>query len=139
MPEFNKVLGDYLGVRPALGPVAGSGSAQNGQWVDRLGFLSALAVVQTQLGGGATGGNLTVKIQDATDASGTAAADYSSNVVRPYPAGPNAQVAEKISFDLNGARQFVRLVVTSAPTGGTPTSQVSATLILGNTDRLPAA
>lgn len=132
MNPLHRSLNQELAVRASLAPVAGTGAAQNGGWVDRRAFRAAIAAVAYQTAGGATGGTVTVKVQDATDNTGTGAADLSTAQAVTVAAGPNAGGVIEHDVNLAGSRDFVRVVVTSAPTGGTPTSIVSAFFVFGN-------
>jgi hypothetical protein len=46
-------------------------------------------------------------------------------------------VAE-VPVDLSAAKRFIRLVIDSDPTGGTPASIVAGAIVLGGADSLPA-
>lgn len=129
---------DWTKVDGRLGPIAGTGSFQNGAWVDRSNFGSALAEVLWQTSGGVTGGTIAVRIEDALDSSGTGAATFGATVNQVIPAGPNAGGVTTFDVDLRGARQFVRIAVDADPTGGTPASIIAAALILSNPTRRPA-
>jgi hypothetical protein len=129
---------DWSKVAGLLAPVAGTGSYQNGAWVDRLSYGSALAEVLWSTSGGVTGGTVKFKIEDATDGSGTGAATYQTEQTVNIPAGPNASGVNTYDVDLRGARQFVRISVDADPTGGTPASIVAAALIFNDPHKRPA-
>ena len=135
---MSRSMGDLLALFAGLGPVAGTGSAQNGAWVDRQGFFAALVPFAYSTAGGVTAGTITVQLQDATTAAGAGSANFGAAFSIAIPAGPNAAGVLECVRNLDGARQFVRVVVTSAPTGGTPTSIVSAPIQLGCAARIPA-
>ncbi len=129
--------GDLIAFRPSLAPVAGTGSAQNGASVDRQGFFSALVVLAWSTSGGVTGGGITVKLQDSADGS-TGWLDFGAVASVTIPAGPNASGVLEVSRNLDGAKRYIRAVVDSDPTGGSPASIVAATIGLANADKLPA-
>ncbi len=131
-------IADRLAARLGLAPVAGTGSAQNGDWIDTREYDSVFGVVCYSTSGGVTGGTISVKLQSAYDASGTGATDFDTPTLHTIPAGPNAKGVIKHARDTRGAKRFVRLVVDSDPTGGTPASTVAAALVLGNPRNLPA-
>lgn len=132
---YHRTLGAEVTARAVLGPIAGTGANQNGVWVDRQGFYSALAVALASTSGGVTGGTVKIQFRDAADAAGTGAADFGSPATVTIAAGPNAQAIAQLSIDLSGARRYVSFGIDSDPTGGTPASIVSGILVLGNSDR----
>lgn len=119
----------------SLAPVAGTGSAQNGAAVNRQHALAAIVPFTYSTSGGVTGGTITVKIQDSTDGS-TGWADYGSATSITLT-GTNPSGVQEVAFNLSSAKQYVRAVVTSAPTGGTPASIVAAAVLLGGYDNEP--
>jgi hypothetical protein len=129
-------LGSQIRSVASLAPVAGTGSAQNGAAVDRLGFLSAVGVVPWSTSGGATGGTIVAKFQHS-DASAGTYADFGTAVTVTIPAGPNASGVAEVPVNLSAAKRYIRLVVDSDPTGGTPASIVSGVIVLGGADSLP--
>jgi hypothetical protein len=133
-----KAAHEYVKLVASLAPVAGTGSAQNGAAVDRLGYIGAIGVLLWTTSGGVTGGTIVAKFQDSTDGS-TGWADYGTAVTVTIPAGPNATGAAEVPADLTGAKRYVRLVVDSDPSGGTPASIVGAAVALAGPDQLPAA
>jgi hypothetical protein len=134
---LSRSLGDTLRMVAGLAPVAGTGSAQNGAWIDRNGFFAAIVPFAYSTSGGVTGGTITVKLQDATSNAGAGSADFGAVATITIPAGPNASGVLEVVRSLDGARQFIRVVIDSDPSGGTPASIVSAPLILGCPDRAP--
>ncbi|MGV3515621.1 hypothetical protein [Luteitalea sp.] len=130
-------LGSQIRSVASLAPVAGTGSAQNGSAVDRMGFLSAVGVVPWSTSGGVTGGTIAAKFQHS-DASGGTYTDYGTAVSVAIPAGPNASGVAEVPVDLSAAKRFIRLVIDSDPTGGTPASIVAGAIVLGGADSLPA-
>lgn len=121
----------------SLAPVAGTGSAQNGVGIDRLGFLSAVGVVPWSTSGGVTGGTILAKFQHS-DVQGSGYVDFGTAVTVTIPAGPNASGVAEVPVNLSGAKRYIRLVVDSDPSGGSPASIVAASIVLGGADQLPA-
>lgn len=142
-------IGAYLDVAASLAPVAGTGSDQNGASVDRLGpagagalSLSAVALVPFTTSGGVTGGTIVVTLQDSADDSSFAAytaPDGTAATTTHTITGTNSTGLIRLNVNLAGARRYIRVVVDSNPTGGTPASIVGALLVLGGDDQLPAA
>ena len=120
----------------ALALAAGN-AAQNGASVDRTGYSSAIVDVVVGHTGAPTGGTVTLQMQDSAD--GVTFANYGSPVSAPITAGNAGGQLVSLGINLMGARQFVRVVSQSAPTGGaSPAASTSATLRLFGPDRLPA-
>jgi hypothetical protein len=124
--------GAYVKPVHALSPAASSAATRNSAAIDRLGFESAVLVVQS----GATSGTpttqtLDAKLQDSADGS-TGWADYSppqgSAAVTQVTA---ADTTARVNVDLSGAKRYVRVAQTVAFTGGTsPTLLNNAALVL---------
>lgn len=131
-------LNAYVKAVASLAPVAGTGSAQNGAGVDRQGYQSAVGVVAYSTSGGVTGGTVAAHFEDSDEVGGTYAA-LGDAVSVTIAAGPNASGVIQVPVNLAAAKQFVRLVVDSDPTGGTPASIVAGAILLGGADQLPAA
>lgn len=127
-------IAEAVAIRASLAPVAGTGSAQNGASVDRTGFESAIGVVPYSTSGGVTGGTITAKFQDSADGSTWADFGDAESVTL---SGTNPSGVLKVEANLVGADQYVRLVVDSDPTGGTPASIVSGVIALGGALKLP--
>ncbi len=138
MPNLSRRLDSVINAASQLGPVAGTGSYQNGTWVDRTAYESALALVLYSTSGGVTGGAVKVRVEDALDGSGTGGAVFVAETTTTIPAGPNAAGLIEVPVDLRGARAFVRVCVDSDPTGGSPASIIAGTLVFGNSKLLPA-
>lgn len=128
---------EFVKLAPSLAPVAGTGSAQNGASVDRLGYLGAVGILAWSTSGGVTGGTVLAKFQDSPSGSGDWN-DYGSSVTVTIPAGPNASGVAEVPCDLTGAKRYVRMVVDSDPSGGSPASIVAAAVLLTGADQLPA-
>ena len=134
---MSRSVGDLVMLVAGLAPVAGTGSAQNGAWIDRTGFAAALVNFAYSTAGGVTGGTITVKLQDATSNAGAGSADFGAVSTITIPAGPNASGVLEVVRNLDGARQFIRVVVDSDPSGGSPTSIVSAPVSLACPTKAP--
>ena len=124
----------------SLAPVAGTGSPQNGAAIDRYsdtykGFLSAVGNLIYSTSGGVTGGTILCKWQDSADNS--AWADYGTSVTVTL-SGTNPSGVAEVPADIQAARRYLRLVVDSDPTGGTPASIVAAAASLMGARLLPA-
>lgn len=130
-------LGASVKVAPSLAPIAGTGSAQNGASVDRIGYLSAIGVMPWTTSGGVTGGTVLGKFQHSDDGS-TNWTDFGDSVSVAIPAGPNATGVAEIPVNLTGAKRYVRGVVDSDPTGGSPASIVAFAIVLGGASNIPA-
>lgn len=138
MHNVNRAVGELVSLRESLNPVAGTGSAQNGDWIDRTGYGAAMVPFAYTTSGGVTGGTITVKVQDADNSNGDNPADFGDAVTIDIGAGPNETGVRELAVDLRGARSHIRVVVDSDPTGGTPASIVSAPVLLMAADNLPA-
>ncbi len=122
--EFSKLVA-------SLAPVANN-AAQNGAGIDRTGYDSLIADYAVASAGAPTGGTLTLQLQDSAD--DVAFANFGSPVTPSILAGLAA-----LAIDIRGARQFVRVVSTAAPTGGnSPVATVGGTVRLFGPVRLPA-
>lgn len=148
---MEKDIGAHItarGCEAASATAGGSGDATevDGQWIDRMGFKSAKLVVtfDATLGDGDTL-SIAANLQDATDASGTGAADFgdalADAVVATGGTGGSTEVgAVELDVNLTEANRFVRAQFTpdlSAST--TDTAIVAATLVLGGPNRKPAS
>lgn len=134
---LNRNLAFELKVAPSLVPIVGTGSAQNGAAVDRIGYMAALVPLGWITSGGVTGGTIACKLQDSADGS-TGWADFGPTTTVAIGTGPNASGIAEHAVDLTTAKRYIRAVVDSDPTGGTPASIVSAPIILGAPEVLPA-
>lgn len=119
-----------------VAPAAQSAGAVNGAAIDRQGYGSCVLIAQT---GAETGSpsarSSTCKLQDSADGS-TAWADITGASV----AVAAVNTAGEVDVNLAGAKRYIRVVNTTAFTGGTtPTLASSATVVLGGADKLPAA
>lgn len=124
---------------------AGDAAEVNGQWIDRQGFLSAKLIVAYQgvLGDGDTL-SVAANLQDATDGSGTGAADFGTAAADAVRAtggsgGSTERGVVEIDVDLSGAKQFVRAQFTpNLSAANTDTAILSAVLVLGGAEAIPA-
>lgn len=127
--EFSKAV---LGLANAAGNGLQAGAA-----VDRIGYTALIADIVVGHSGAPTGGTITAQVQDSAD--GVTFGNYGSPVSAPITAANAAGQLISVGIDLSGARQFVRIVTQSAPTGGNAAAATtSATLRLFGPDRLPA-
>lgn len=132
--------------------VAGAGTdnaEQNGAWVDRKG--AAYGTVQSAklvITGEATLAqdetlSIAVNIQEATDGSGSGAADFGTALASTVVAtgdtgGSTEQFTAELDFDLSGAEQFIRSQITAdASASGTDTATYTATWVFFGSDRNP--
>ncbi len=123
--EFSKAL-------LALAPAAGNGPV-NGTGIDRTGYTSIIVDASFAFAGAPTGGTVTAQLQDSADDATFA------NFGAPVSVPVAASGLVSIPADLSGARQFVRAVLTGAPTGGNaPAATFAASARLFGPDRLPA-
>jgi len=145
-----------LGVREFRSERASNGSATaggggdatevNGAWTDRLGtkgmYMTAKLVITYTATLAATKTlAFAVNIQDASDSSGTGAADFgdalASTVVDTGESGGSTEVGTiELDFDLSSAKEFIRSQITpDLSATGTDTCSWQATWIFGGTDR----
>ena len=129
-------LNAYVKAVASLAPVAGTGSAQNGAGVDRQGYQSAVGVVPFSTSGGVTGGTVAAHFEHS-DESANNFTDYGDAVQVTIPAGPNAGGVVQVPVNLAAAKRYIRLVVDSDPSGGSPASIVAGAILLGGADQLP--
>lgn len=124
---------------------AGDNTEVDGEWIDRQGYLSASLVIlfDAVLADGediSIGANL----QDASDDQGTGAADYGAAIASAVRAtggvGGSTEIGVvKVDFDLSGADRYVRAQFTpDLSAANTDTAIVSAILVLGGADVIPA-
>ena len=150
-----KDLGAYILASLAAASVAvtagGSGDETevNGLWLDTKGFesLEVALAFTTTLGAGETL-SFAANMQDADDASGTGAADVSTNhlsalastVFATGGAGGSTEVgAAQVGVDLTMLKRFVRIQFTpDLSAANTDTAEVNAAYILGGAKYPPA-
>lgn len=125
---------------------SGDDAEVDGEWIDRQGYLSGKLIIafEATLADGETlsiGSNF----QDASDSSGTGAADFGdaeASAVRATggSGGSTEKGQVEIDIDLSGAKQFVRAQFTpDLSAAGTDTAKLAAVLVLGGADEVPAA
>lgn len=93
-------------IQPSLNAASFSSGANNGAWVD-ITKIKGEALVAISLG--AVTGSVVVKVQDATDISGTGSADLTGIVT---PSLSTANTATTLRIPSNNHRGFVRVVAT---------------------------
>lgn len=138
-----------LGNQTATAGGAGDNTEVDGAWIDRIptdagAFHSAKLVINytTTLAQAATL-SFAVQMQDATDSSGTAVADYAdaiaATVVSTGDTGGSTNTGTvEVDIDLVAARGFVRAQITpNLSAANTDTAAWSAVMILFGSDRQP--
>lgn len=138
-------IGAEVAAKIGLVPSARAAGAVNGTGIDRRGFNSCVLIAKTgAVAGAPSAQTFDAKLQHSDTVGGTYA-DFVPSVPQPSPSGAVAQIAaadtiKKRSIDLRTAKAFIRVVGTTAFTGGTtPTMESDATLVLGGADTLPTA
>jgi hypothetical protein len=138
-------VGAEVATRIGIDPAARTAGTANGTGFDRIGFNSCVLIGQSGAETGSpTARSVDFKIQHS-DVVGSGYADYTPSIPAPGATGALAQIAavstmKKRSIDLKTAKQFIRVVATTAFTGGTsPTLLSSAVVVLGGADVLPIA
>lgn len=111
-----------------LSPEDASAGTASGPWIDRTGFQSAkLTGILGAISGSPSAASATFNLQDASDDSGTGAADFGDALT----ALDSADSVANGNFDLSGAKQFVRVQCDVAFTGGSsPSALIAAALTL---------
>ncbi len=135
-------LGEQNKYVSALDPIASTGAVHNGVVLDRELFNTLVFLVQ---GGAVTGTPTTVtvdaKIQESDVSDGTGMTDaavgaFGGVAITQQTAGA---FAVKLETDYRKLKQFTRIVVTTAFTGGSsPTIPVSVSATVGAGERHPA-
>lgn len=138
-------VGPEVATRIGILPAARTVGTVNGTGFSRKGFNSCVLIGIT---GAETGGpsarSADFKLQHSDTVGGTYA-DYTPSVPNPGATGALAQIAavdtiKKRSIDLKTAKEFIRVVDTTAFTGGSSPSLISgAVVVLGGADVLPIA
>ncbi len=145
--DFRAAFGDMVLVTAGG---AGDNTEANGEWVDRKDLTDGIAmsaklvfVLEATL---AAAANMTLlaNFQDATDASGTGAADYGTpfpvtTVLASTPGGTVFTVVE-IDVNLSSAREFVRIQFTpNLSAANTDTARCAAVWLFGGAQRGPTS
>lgn len=137
--------------RTATAGGSGDNTEVNGAWIDRVdsndhGIALSAKLVIAYTATLAVGETLSFagNFQDASDSSGTGAADYedawSSTVAATGASGGSTETGTfEIDIDLSGADQFVRAQITpNLSRGGTDTCEWAASLVLYGDHRQPS-
>ena len=123
-----KNAGAYFENKLGVVPAARSAGASNGTGFDKAGALSCKLVVLT---GAATGTpttqSATAKIQHSDDNS--TFADYTPPDGSASVAVTAVDSTGSVDVDLSGAKQYIRVVMTTAFTGGTTPTLLSAAAV----------
>ena len=132
----NFVMSQEIVEKVGIEPIADTGTAITGPWMDRKANESILMKGYTGLATGSPTGQTTdFKLQDADDIAGGGVADVAGEVLTQIVADSGD---EKKDVDARGIRQFVRMVCTTVLTAGTsPTLPVAGFLIFGNAKETP--
>jgi len=143
-------IGALLAARYASAGVdvtaAGSGDATevDGAWIDRRNYTSMKAVIvyTTTLQSGETL-SVAANLQDASDSSGTGAADFGDALTSTVQAtgesgGSTETGVVELDFDLSAADRYVRLQFTpDLSASGTDTAELAAVYIIGGSNENP--
>lgn len=138
-------VGPEVATRVGLVPAARAAGTVNGTGFSRRGYNSCVLVGITGAESGSPSArSVDFKLQHSDTLGGTYA-DFTPSVPNPGGTGALAQIAavdtlKKRSIDLKTAKEFIRVVGTSAFTAGTaPTLLSAAIVVLGGADTLPIA
>lgn len=139
------ITGRAGGAVEATAGGAGDAAEVNGPWIDRQGYLSGKLIItyQATLGDGETL-SVAANLQDASDDSGTGAADFGNAAASAVRAtggsgGTTERGVVEIDVDLSGAKQYVRPQFTpDLSAANTDVAILAATLVLGGAEGLPA-
>lgn len=128
-------IGSKIKLLAGINPIDTVAATINGPSIDRQGFLSAVLGLQVgAASGGPTAQPVDAALEDSAD--GTTFAAVSPAVNLPQLTADNT--ASEVDVDLVRLRQFIRVVVTVAFTGGAaPAIDVAAPIVLGGADVVP--
>lgn len=132
---FDRDIGSLIKLETGIIPEDSDAATINGPSINRLGFGSAVLHHSAGAASGSpTGQVVASKLQDSADES--VWADLTG-------AAPSDLIADdkdsEVDVDLKGAREFIRTVMAVSFTAGTsPAIPVSATIVLGAAQTLPA-
>lgn len=98
--------GAVANISASISPASYAAGAANGSWVDLTNSQGEITIPITL---GAVTGSVILKVQDATDTSGTGAADLSGVTTASLN---TANSTAKLTFPSSSARQAVRVVAT---------------------------
>lgn len=138
------VQGTKVAAQNAAGAINGPWVAVNDLLVGKGGLaqsIKAFGVLGNSATGTPTAATLTLKIQDATDSSGTGAADFkpdganvAASAVGIAEASPGAGTNDvtELTVNMKNSRAYARVVGTLGFTGGTsPKSDVALGFVMG--------
>lgn len=137
-PNSNNI-GAFIAPKVGLKPTNSAASATNkGAAIDRVGFLSAtMHAACGAAAGGPSAQSAIFKLQESDTDQDADFADIDDAALAAMTADNGEG---KLDINLQMRKKYIRVVCTVALTGGsTPTLPVSACLILGGADTLPAA
>lgn len=143
-------MGALIGARYASAGVdvtaggAGDATEVNGAWIDRRGFQSVKVVIvyTTTLAAAATL-SIAANLQDASDSSGTGAADfgdaYASAVQATGESGGSTETGVvELDFDVSAADRYIRIQFTpNLSASGTDVAEIAAVYIVGGSADQP--
>lgn len=109
-----RTMNKSIAVRPVLAPAAYAAAAQAGAWIPMRGFRRCQFIVEL----GATTGAVDVKVQKATDGSGTGATDV-TGLAAAFTASDDGKLGliEVRDADLGSGFTHLTVVVTPAAAG----------------------
>lgn len=144
-----EILAAGAGSSRAVAAGTGDATEVDGPWIDRLGFLSALAVVagRTTLTEAATL-SVAFNLQDAADDGSGAPdtgtiADFGTAHTAAVAAtggtgGSTEEVCVQERFNLAGAKRWIRVQHTpNLSAGATDTSTLAVVVVMGGANELP--
>lgn len=138
MNASQKDIGAYIKPVLSIAPVSTDGSADvNGAGVDRVGYYSGVVVCSTGAASGSPSAqSIVFQLQESSDNSTfTAVSGATVTITADDTLG-------ELDVDLSARKRYLRVVCTDATafTAGTsPANTVTASIVLGGADSLPAA
>lgn len=141
-----QITGRAAGAADVTAAGSGDNTEVSGPYIDRRGFLSAKLVIHYKavLQQDETI-SIAANLQDADSTGGSGLGDFGNAVANAVQAtggagGSTEEGVVELDVDLSGAKQYVRAQFTpDLSASGTDTAIVSAVLILGGADVIPAA
>jgi len=137
MNASQKDIGAYIKPALSIAPVSTDGSADvNGSGVDRVGYYSGVVICSTGAASGSPSAQSVVfQLEESSDNSTfTAVSGATVTIIADDTLG-------ELDVDLSARKRYLRVVCTDATalTGGTtPANFVTASIVLGGADNLPA-
>ncbi|HSF40312.1 MAG TPA: hypothetical protein VLT87_11010 [Thermoanaerobaculia bacterium] len=136
------IAGRYAAISTLTAGGTGDATEVDGEWIDRRGFhsLSVFFIYTSSLTATKTL-SLAANLQDASDSSGTGAADFGDAYAATVQAtGAGTKIGVKqLDFDLRMASSHVRIQYTpDLSHTGTDTATVAVLYVLGGAEALPA-